>query len=85
MESSVHIDVTDFKHTHTTGGKEVHLSILFLADHDLVSAENAKACVLYRRFGYRFLRFPVYGLAALQIQYLWKSYQQNAIYEMSTR
>ncbi|CAN0239235.1 unnamed protein product, partial [Ectocarpus sp. 6 AP-2014] len=37
------------------------------------------------RFRCRYLKFPLYGLAALQIQYAWRNYQQNTIYDMSTR
>ncbi|CAM9158432.1 unnamed protein product, partial [Ectocarpus fasciculatus] len=37
------------------------------------------------RFRFRYLKFPLYGLAALQIQYAWRNYQQNTIYDMSTR
>ncbi|CAM9698776.1 unnamed protein product, partial [Sphacelaria rigidula] len=37
------------------------------------------------RYKYRYLRYAVYGFAAMEIQYAWKNYQQNAIYDMSTR
>ncbi|CAM9680818.1 unnamed protein product, partial [Scytosiphon promiscuus] len=37
------------------------------------------------RFKFRYLKIPFYGMAALQIQYAWRDYQQNTIYDMSTR
>lgn len=37
------------------------------------------------RFKFRYLKIPFYGMAALQIQYAWRNYQQNTIYDMSTR
>eukprot|EP00903_Cladosiphon_okamuranus_P018834 g17323.t1 len=42
------------------------------------------AAMVGEGWNFRYLKFPFYGLAALQIQYAWRNYRQNAIYDMST-